>query len=58
MEPQLIFIILMILDLGIAIGKHGEEREPHHAGLTFISWLIIVVILYWGGFFDNLLNVM
>jgi hypothetical protein len=54
MIPQLIFLFLLTLGLGISFAKHGEEKSsPNYNGWhSVINFIVTVGILYWGGFFD------
>ena len=53
MLPQIIFISLMLIDLGIHIGKHGQSREPYNAGLKVLDIIIVLGLLWFGGYFDG-----
>ena len=52
MLPQIIFISLAILNLGIFLAKHGDRRENYNFFAQFFDYLILFALLYWGGFFD------
>jgi len=56
MLPQLIFIGMSIVGLGLSICDHGKPRSPENALLAFISLLINYILLIWGGFFDCFLK--
>lgn len=51
--PQLIWLILLALGLGINLAKHGEKRTDKY---NFWSSLIGAIISFWivyaGGFFN------
>ena len=50
--PQIIVIVLYILSLGLALGKHGQPRnDKYNFGVTLIATSIMIALLYWGGFF-------
>ena len=49
--PQLIYVVLLLLGLTEAIAKHGEKRPDHDAFVKLFNTLIILALLYWGGFF-------
>ncbi|MEA9551732.1 hypothetical protein ABFU65_12010 [Xanthomonas campestris pv. raphani] len=51
--PQALYLALLLIGLGIAISKHGEMKKPerHKAGTTFVASMLVVLLLYWGGFF-------
>jgi uncharacterized membrane protein YbjE (DUF340 family) len=48
--PQVIWIVLVSLSLGIIAKEHGEMREQNFL-YSLISILIQVGLLWWGGFF-------
>lgn len=49
---QIIMCILMTINLGINIAKHGEEKnEKYNWFSTFVAILIQIWILQAGGFF-------
>ena len=50
MLAQFILLALMFLGLGVTIAKHGEPTE-HDGWVTFISMIINLSLLWWGGFF-------
>lgn len=53
MIPQIIFIGLTCINLGVILGKHGKPREGNHSiWIQLISEAITLTILYYGGFFD------
>lgn len=52
MIAKIILISLMILGLGINIGEHGKERKPTNAWTSLISFIVIIVLLYYAGFFN------
>jgi len=50
--PQIILIIWMAMGLGISITEHGEPKNRETSfWVTAVSDIIIVFILYKGGFF-------
>jgi len=50
--PQIILIIWMAMRVGISLTKHGEPKNGETSfWVTAISVIIIVFILYKGGFF-------
>lgn len=51
MWPQLIYLALVFAGLGMEIAKHGELIERDGWSGCFASF-IILIILWWGGFFD------
>lgn len=52
MLPQIIFISLAILELGLFMAKHGDRRENYNFFVKIFDALIMFALLYWGGFFD------
>jgi len=57
MIPQILYLILLGLGLGIALVEHGKEKTgKHNFWVSFSAAFIGVIILYYGGFFDPLFN--
>lgn len=55
MIPQLIYLALLFIGLGMTITEHGNDKKgKHNAWDSIIAQLIIVVVLYYGGFFNPL----
>jgi len=53
MWPQITVIVIITINLSIALLKHGEPRtDNHNFGLTLISALIQIALLYYGGFWS------
>ena len=53
MLPQIIYLSLTMLGLGMQAVKHGNPKEgKENFWVVFISTAISVGLLYWGGFFD------
>lgn len=51
--PQIIWIVLAAMGLGISIVKHGESRGPHNMWAAIIGTPLVAALLYWGGFFTT-----
>ncbi|MDT3557947.1 hypothetical protein ROV95_17775 [Stenotrophomonas maltophilia group sp. msm1] len=53
--PQAIYLLLVLIGLGAEIARHGELKKParHNAVTSFITVMLIGLLLYWGGFFDG-----
>lgn len=53
--PQLTLLVLLAIEVGINIGKHGEPKPNpnHHAGIALLGAGIVITILWWGGFWDG-----
>ena len=57
MLPQLIYLAIGLIGLGMECAKHGEEKKEKHNGwTTFFAQIIIWFILWWGGFWQPLLE--
>lgn len=54
MWPQWTFIVLLILGLGIALGKDGQPRGNWSFWASLFNSAITFVILYFGGFFKGM----
>jgi hypothetical protein len=48
--PQIIYIFISLLALGISLQRHGYTDEIHF-GQTLVSTMITFGLLFWGGFF-------
>jgi hypothetical protein len=48
--PQIILIVWLSLSLGINMAWHGETAE-RNGFITFARGVLLVGLLYWGGFF-------
>ena len=50
--PQMIFIILSAMSIGISIKEHGELKTGKHSFLSsVINFALTYGLLVWGGFF-------
>lgn len=53
--PQIIYLILLFIGIGIDVQRHGEPKKPG----THNFWGDIIIaalgfgLLYWGGFFSQ-----
>ena len=53
MWPQIIYLSLILLGLGLQIDRHGKPKDgTHNIWVDLFSTGLIMLILYWGGFFD------
>ena len=53
MIPQLVYLALLFIGIGLAWERHGKPKEgDNNAWIDLISQMVIILILYWGGFFD------
>jgi hypothetical protein len=48
--PQVIFLVMMGMELMFVACKHGEDRGEYDIGATIFNLAITAGILYWGGF--------
>lgn len=54
MIPQLIFIFISLVGIGLTIREHSNPRtEKHNAFSTIIGTVLTQFILYWGGFWNE-----
>lgn len=57
MIPQLIYLAILFIGVGNSIAKHGkEETKKVNAKYAIVANFIILSLLYFGGFFDTLLD--
>lgn len=51
--PQIIYLCLILLSLGIDLARHGEQKKSrqHNFWASLVSTTILLGILCWGGFF-------
>lgn len=49
--PQIIYLALSFLAVGIALAKHGERREPWNVLHSILGSALALALLWWGGFF-------
>jgi hypothetical protein len=54
--PQIVLIVWIALEVGYAMAKHGNLREPphhkHNAYTNIIAYVLFVLLLYAGGFWS------
>lgn len=54
MLPQLIYLALLFIGLGITFARHGKPKEGNHnAWHHLIAVILGLLILWWGGFFNG-----
>jgi len=58
MIPQLTYLAMTFMGLGIAIVQHGTPKKPskNNAWLSIIGTAVVMALLYKGGFFAPLLK--
>lgn len=50
--PQIIWIVLTMLGLGIYLAKHGKKKEDNYNFWSALLGVILnCILLYYGGFF-------
>lgn len=50
--PQITYLIISALGVGIVMTKHGEGRtDKYNFWTTLLGILVQIGIMYWGGFF-------
>ncbi len=57
MWPQILVLGFFLITLGMSIADHGKVKEvkelkPENAWVTLIAKLVVLFVLYQGGFFD------
>jgi len=52
MIPQIIMLALMFFDYLAYANKHGQSKGNYNIWHYFISNIILLTLLYFGGFFD------
>jgi hypothetical protein len=55
MWPQFILLAMVFMCIGINCAKNGESTTYDGLG-TVINRLVVLGLLYWGGFFDCFLT--
>jgi hypothetical protein len=50
--PQIIFIVLMAVDLLGTAYLHGKPRAPWNLCIKLVDVAIVVGVIWWGGFFE------
>lgn len=54
MIATIILIALMLINFGINIAKHGEDKhQKYNWWSTLIAMIINIVLLYFAGVFNN-----
>lgn len=56
MIPQIIYLILIFADLLYSANQHGKVRPKYNFWANLVSVIIVLSILYSGGFFDKLFD--
>lgn len=51
--PEGILLGILVSEFGFQVAKHGEPRTTaHDANYYLFTVLVLVGLLYWGGFFS------
>jgi len=56
MIPQLLFVIIIAMSIGIALAKHGKPSPKYNFWLTLLASAIWYAIAWSGGFFDGIIK--
>lgn len=56
MWPQIIYLLLIALGLGVWLSQYGKPNTGKHGMETPLATIITLALLYWGGFFDPILK--
>ena len=58
MIPQIIYLMLVMMGLGIHITRHGEDKKPdkYNVWTKLMFSMMTITILYYGGFWDVLIK--
>lgn len=51
MWPQILYLALTMIGLGITLAKHGEERQPYSIWDALLAVATSYPLLWAGGFF-------
>ena len=51
--PQIIYLSLIFLSLGLHLGKHGESMGNYNFFVKLFDVCATLGLLYWGGFFGD-----
>lgn len=51
MLAKIILLFWLTLSLGISIAEHGKPRKPTNATISFVVYILYMILLYFSGFF-------
>ncbi len=57
MTAQVIYLVMLVMGLLLMANKHGKPRDNYNFWSYSVATVIQLSILYWGGFFDCIINV-
>lgn len=49
--PEAIYLALFAIILGYTLAKDGEPQPPYSFGRSLVGGVLILTVLWWGGFF-------
>jgi hypothetical protein len=52
MTAQIIYLVVVGINLLLTANLHGKERSPHNFWITLVGTSLGILLFYWGGFFD------
>ena len=52
MIPQLIYLTMLTMGIGVSLARIGQPEKPQHPAIKWIAFLVTQSLLYWGGFYD------
>ena len=50
-EPQIILVVLIVIDVLLGTAMHGKPRQNYSGPTKVVDALILLGLLWWGGFF-------
>jgi hypothetical protein len=56
MAPQIMYLVLVGINLLLTANLHGKERSPYNFWFTLIGTGLGILLFYWGGFFDAMIK--
>lgn len=52
--PQITLMVIYTVALGLSLALHGKKKEgTHNFGLALLTYVLIGLLLYKGGFFTQ-----
>lgn len=57
MTAQIVYLVLFIFSLCNSAHRHGKPKSGRESFvIDFISLILQFMLMYWGGFFDVIIN--
>lgn len=50
--PEGIYLVILLIGFGWKVAKHGEPQDDHNWWASSIASVIVLSLLWWGGFFS------